>query len=356
MRANLMLFILCAMTISIGVEAQSGNPFELLWRLDSSGTTAEIIPEPEPEPITVEAVTPEDDPVTQPPAPIDTASLVIPEVDSAESEVIAADSIVEEEVAEEMTDTVQTRPPDAEEDPGITKEESDASVPVIDAIEELVPDQIPAGNRTLVLVLLFGVVFALLAWVLSLNRDILKKVYRAALNENYAALLFREQRFATTQYLYYIIYFVFFLTGGLFLFLLGQEYGWQAWVFRSLWSCIGLVALVYMLRHLCLNILGSTYPITKETTQFSFSILLHNILLGVGLIPVTLFLAFGPDGLDKGVAILGIAICGLVYLMRQFRGLIIGGSLIGSNFLHFFVYLCAVEILPLVTLVKFFQQ
>jgi len=91
-------------------------------------------------------------------------------------------------------------------------------------------------------------------------------------------------------------------------------------------------------------------------THFSFSILLHNILLGISLIPVNLFLAFGPEGMYKSVAVIGILICVLIYLMRQFRGLVISGSVIGTHPFHFFVYLCAVEILPLFTLVKFFHN
>jgi hypothetical protein len=214
----------------------------------------------------------------------------------------------------------------------------------------------PGPKTALNLVLIFGAIFALLAWSMSLNRELLQKVYRAALNENLSSLLFREQRFATTQYLYYTIYLIFFLGGGMFLYFVAREFGWNAWLFQSVWACIGLVTVVYMLRHLSLSILGNTYPIDKETSHFSFSILLHNILLGIGLIPVNLILAFGPEGLYRGVVVAGLVLCGLVYIMRQFRGLLISGSLLGANPFRFFIYLCAVEILPLITLVKFFHN
>jgi hypothetical protein len=191
---------------------------------------------------------------------------------------------------------------------------------------------------------------------MSLNRALLQKIYRAALNENLSALLYREQRFATTQYLYYTIYVIFFLNGGMFLFFLSRQFAWNNGIFQSVWTCIGLVIVVYLLRHLSLSILGSTYPVTKETTHFSFSIVLHNILLGIGLIPINLLLAFGPDGMHQATAVIGLILCGLVYLMRQFRGFLISGSLMGSNPFRFFIYLCAVEILPLFTLVKFFHN
>jgi hypothetical protein len=206
------------------------------------------------------------------------------------------------------------------------------------------------------IVLLFAIVFGLLAWALSLNREVLQKIYRAALNENLSSLLYREQRFATTQYLYYTIYIIFFINAGLFLYYLAREFNWSAWTFSSVWTSIALVIIVYLLRHLSLSILGHTYPVTREMTHFSFSILLHNILLGIALIPVNLFLAFGPDGLHRTIAIVGIGLCGLIYIFRQFRGLLIGGSALGAHPFHFFVYLCTVEILPLFTLVKFFHN
>jgi len=176
------------------------------------------------------------------------------------------------------------------------------------------------------------------------------------MNENLSSLLFREQRFATTQYLYYTIYIVFFLNAGMFLYFLSRQFGWDAWALSTVWSCIAIVFTIYMLRHIWMAILGSTYPVTKEMTHFSFSILLHNILLGIALIPVNLFLAFGAVGLYKSAVIIGILLCVLIYLMRQFRGLVISGSTIGTHPFHFFVYLCAVEILPLFTLVKFFHN
>ena len=86
--------------------------------------------------------------------------------------------------------------------------------------------------------------------------------------------------------------------------------------------------------------------------HFSFNILLFNILLGIFLIPVNLFLAFGPADLYGVVITIALIGAGLVYLARQFRGLVIAGGLIGSNLFHFFVYLCTVEVLPVLVLFK----
>ena len=337
MRPNLIVAVVWMMCIVQTLAAQNPNPFELLWRKDTVGSTARVAPSKSE---TSKTVIPASAVTTPEINPVDTHKMRAT-TDTAEhsTAVIKGDSLRHTDslgLAEEKT---------------TTEEKTDAIV-----IPPVISSQ-PAPKETpLVFVLLFGVAFSLLAWGMSLNRELLQKIYRAALNENLSALLYREQRFATTQYLYYTIYVIFFLNGGMFMYFLGHEFGWTAWIFQSVWSCIGLVTVVYLLRHLSLSILGSTYPMTKETSHFSFSILLHNILLGVGLIPANLFLAFGPDGMYRAIAVSGIVLCGLVYLMRQFRGLLISGSMIGTNPFRFFIYLCAVEILPLFTLVKFFHN
>ena len=349
LRANLIATVLFTLGFYFSATGQSENPFELLWRTGgSAGTTAKSTPAP---------------PAN---ATIPTSPAIVPETTATKTPVSPPDTDGIERVTISLADTevtpavIDTLRPDTQQLAEVTPKTDTTGIAAIpDPVMPEPPARTEPPTRqktTLSFVLLFGAIFSLLAWGMSLNRELLQKVYRAALNENLSSLLFREQRFATTQYLYYTIYLIFFVAGGMFLHFLGREFGWSAWIFQSVWSCIGLVTTVYVLRHLFLSILGNTYPIGKETSHFSFSILLHNILLGIGLIPVDLLLAFGPESMHRTVAIAGMALCGLVYLMRQFRGLLISGSLLGTNPFRFFIYLCAVEFLPLITLVKFFHN
>jgi len=338
MRPNLILLMLCLAFGSQALSAQDPNPFELLWRKSGGTDSTSITPAQAPQPPAVSMITPEPRPDEEPAPKIIEVPPVTP------SPVTATDTA--QAVSGELSSTGSK----AEQEPG-----DSASVVSALPAEHTSADS-ERKDTPLAFVILFGLIFSILAWVLSLNRELLKKIYRAALNENLSSLLFREQRFATTQYLYYTVYIIFFLSAGMFLFFLSRQFGWNAWALRTVWSCIAIILLVYLLRHISLAILGSTYPITKELTHFSFSILLHNILLGITLIPVNLFLAFGPDGMYKFVVIVGIILCILVYLLRQFRGMLISGLAINAHPFHFFIYLCAVEILPLFTLVKFFHN
>ena len=81
-------------------------------------------------------------------------------------------------------------------------------------------------------------------------------------------------------------------------------------------------------------------------------IILFNILAGILLIPVNMLLAFGPGSMGYVMIIIGTIALGLLFLMRQTRGLMIGASVIATNPFQFFIYLCTIEILPVLVLVK----
>jgi hypothetical protein len=103
-----------------------------------------------------------------------------------------------------------------------------------------------------------------------------------------------------------------------------------------------------------IKFLGSTFEIAEKTAHYNFTILLFNILAGIALIPINLLLAFGSASLATPVIIIGLIILGLLYLLRQFRGLMIVSDSLGGNGFQFFMYLCAIEILPVLVLFKFF--
>ena len=82
--------------------------------------------------------------------------------------------------------------------------------------------------------------------------------------------------------------------------------------------------------------------------------IVFNILLAVILIPVNLGLAFGPDAVHGILIFLGVGSLLLLYALRQFRGVVISSDVIAENPFQFFVYLCAIEILPILVLIKLF--
>ncbi|MEO7175062.1 MAG: DUF4271 domain-containing protein, partial [Saprospiraceae bacterium] len=193
--------------------------------------------------------------------------------------------------------------------------------------------------------------FGLLTALVTLNRSLLGKILRGFFNENYLRMMFRVQN--PSVYLSYaLIYLFFVLNAGLFVYLLFKRenvLGARTDLALFFWCVLGLGA-IYGLKHLILRLIGAIFPVNREVQFFGFTLLIFNSLLGLLLLPVNAVLAFAPEWLSKYMIPLGLILFVLVYFYRQLRGLLIGSKYLTGNPFHFFVYLCTVEIAPIIIL------
>lgn len=198
----------------------------------------------------------------------------------------------------------------------------------------------------------FLILLIMLTLVISFNRSVVDHVIRAFMNDNYLNLLYREQRNRTNmQHLF--LYFFFVANIGFFVFL-SMDYWLNPRPSVSLLTCILIIGLIYFIRYLTMEIISSIFPVKKEAQQFSFTITIFNILLGLIFLPINLFLAFAPGQLSSIAFYVGVILFILFYIFRQLRGLFIAARLINSSQFHFFIYLCTVEIGPLLVGAKIY--
>lgn len=120
-------------------------------------------------------------------------------------------------------------------------------------------------------------------------------------------------------------------------------------------GCVLLFIVVYMVRFLFLKFTGWVFKIPEITDNYTFNVFLINKILGIAIIPFTIILAFG-QGAWVQVALLVSGIVVLILLLNRYlrSGVAFGYFLKFSKF-HFFMYLCASELLPLAVLVKLFS-
>ncbi len=190
-----------------------------------------------------------------------------------------------------------------------------------------------------------------LAALLTVNRSLIKKAYRAIANDNYLRFLYREYK--TMPWLYWLFYAHFFINAGFFTFLLLHHFDWYTHgSILVLLLSILFVASAYLLKHLTLSTVAAAFPVEKEAHLYGFVTLLVNILLGLALLPINLLVAFGPEPVVNIVIWIGISLVILLYGFRQLKGLFISGRLVHSYLFHFFLYLCSAEIAPLLIVGK----
>ncbi len=193
-----------------------------------------------------------------------------------------------------------------------------------------------------------------LAIIATLFRQYLGKIFKAFFNENISNHLLREWN-STMLIPYFTVYSIFIFTVGILTYLLINYYSPSEeaklpsyWI----WYCIGAVGGLIVLKHLVLQLIGFIFPIYKSVQSYIFTIGIFNQVTGLILLPFVILITFVSSGLVKYFIYLVLLILFIIYIFRTFRGLIIGSKFLVSNKFHFFMYLCTIEIAPIILLLK----
>jgi hypothetical protein len=126
---------------------------------------------------------------------------------------------------------------------------------------------------------------------------------------------------------------------------------WEAY----LYSCLFFTGL-YIGKYICLQIMGYVFNVRELVNTYIFVVFMINKVLGILLLPFILILAFSKPiyfAVSIGcAAILTI----LLFLYRYLFTLTSVRNKLHISSFHFFLYLCAFEIIPLLILYRFAVQ
>lgn len=189
--------------------------------------------------------------------------------------------------------------------------------------------------------------------LMTFLRPFFQKVYSAFKTDNMFNQVLRERE-SIGLLPFMFLYILFFLNAGLFVYLLlhnnkitltsSHLIGWL--------YCTAGVIVVFFLKHLILNLIGVIFPVQKEVRSYNFLIIVFAIVIGVVLVPVNVLLAYGPENIASNLIYFTLGTLGLIYLFRYLRSLIIANRFIAFHKFHFLLYICTVEIAPIMILVK----
>lgn len=194
----------------------------------------------------------------------------------------------------------------------------------------------------------FILALILLATVRLFFSKYLQQLFHAIVNYATSSRLFRDRSVSITHAAFrldLVFYFIF----SIFIFQFFAEFSssFQKADFFTYLIILGLVVSYYILKRLAYSFSGIVAEATSETTEFLYNMNLHNRVLGLFLIPVTLIIAFTTLQNPRLVFYAGLFICGAFYLLLLIRGAKI---LMTKHFSIFYLilYLCTLEILPLI--------
>lgn len=118
----------------------------------------------------------------------------------------------------------------------------------------------------------------------------------------------------------------------------------------------GWVVVLFALKLLVVRILGALFKAETASSEYVFNIFLYHKALGLFLFPITIAVAFVHEVPVQYAIAAGWIIAGIVLFYRTLRVLLAGIQTAGISKYYLFLYLCTLEILPLIVLIKVFRS
>jgi hypothetical protein len=109
---------------------------------------------------------------------------------------------------------------------------------------------------------------------------------------------------------------------------------------------------IYLAKYAAVRFSGWAFRLEGITEHYLFNVFLINKVLGITLIPFIIILAFADHEWGQQVVIISFVVAGALLLNRYIRSWQVFGSFFQYSKFHFFMYLCASELLPLAVLMK----
>lgn len=122
---------------------------------------------------------------------------------------------------------------------------------------------------------------------------------------------------------------------------------WELWV-----GSIGAVAILYLAKFLGLKLSGWIFGMPGAVDTYIFIVFLVNKIMGVALLPVIIILAFSREDVQSVGATLGLLLVAGMLIYRFIRSYRPVWEEVQMDRFHFFLYLCAFEIAPLLLIYK----
>jgi hypothetical protein len=203
-------------------------------------------------------------------------------------------------------------------------------------------------------VLYFSITFLLiLAWLRLIYTRFIVNVFKSAFNYQLALKVYNEPGIIQKR-IFSILNIFYFLTSGIFFYLVFDYFNYHPLGLKNLKFLGVIIAFMVsysLFRILLMKITGELFQRQKLFSEAIFHNFLFNKIAGIILIPFILLIAYTRDIYQDVFVFTGLATFIAVILMRFIRLIIF---IYKSVFLlfYFILYLCTLEILPVLVIIK----
>ncbi len=198
--------------------------------------------------------------------------------------------------------------------------------------------------------------FILLAWVQVFYPKRLRQILVAPYSKRFLNQLVREgnlfsERISVAMGLVYLLIFPL-LVYQVYDLMADHKYSNLFSGFTVYLLLVAIFLLFWAIKISLIKFLGTVFRTHQSTSEYLMNIFLFNFLTGLVLLPFLVLVVY-----LKSVFFLQICliITALFFLLAFIRGFLIGFSLTKFSYLFLFMYLCSLEILPFIVLMKIFN-
>lgn len=208
-----------------------------------------------------------------------------------------------------------------------------------------------SSSKTFLMWTLIGI-FGFLALSIAANRMVVTKAWKAFMNDTNLSIAEREATGIVGVTPYFMLYINFLLNAGLFAFLVTRYFkGDTLNNPYFLLVCIAVSFAIFLFKHFLISAVGWLFSIGKETGRYNFLIMVFNCILGLFLLAFNILIAFSAE-MEPFLVFWTLGLVFVFYGYRALRSATTGSKFIVSDKFHFLLYLCAVEIAPVLLLFK----
>ena len=147
-------------------------------------------------------------------------------------------------------------------------------------------------------------------------------------------------------------FFVISLALYLYMLMYRQQYIPANTAWMAIPGLILLVAAVYSVKYVMLRFCGWLFGSTELADAYIFVLYLINKILGILLVPFLVILAFCKPEWSKPFMYMSVAFIVLLVAYRYIRSYSVVKQYLSFSRLHFFLYLCAFEVAPVLIITK----
>jgi len=199
--------------------------------------------------------------------------------------------------------------------------------------------------------LIFLACLFILAWIQTSYSKRLSQIFQAAAQPHHLnqlereGNLFKERITLGLAFIYYTI-------SSIFIFLIIKQFAGVPVGLSNLTFTAIVLAGLFIYESLKSGLIfasGIIFDTVESSRQYRLNIMIFNFLIGVILLPVVIISFYWSSTF---LLTTGIIIISLLLLYRLYRGILTGITNKSYNLFYLFLYLCTLEILPLLLLYK----